>query len=284
MQSNEKSAARQPSVELPGGIPMPALGFGTFQLESDVARDAVAHALKVGYRHVDTADMYHNHDGVGKAIAESDVPRDELFLVTKIWHDRLHRDALLADADRSLNELGVEYVDQLLVHWPNSDIPMDETFAAMDELVGAGKVRTVGVSNFTVGHMEQAVAASPRPIAANQVELHPYLSQPDLRAWCDGHGTAVVAYRPILKGEVNDDAVLREIADKHGRTPVQVTLRWIIRSGMVAIPRSKSPAHIEENLGALDFELDDEDMRRIDGLNRDDRRIDPGFAEFDGPR
>lgn len=282
--ATDKPLTDQPMVKLNGQTPMPALGFGTFQLDEDTAHQAVAHALKTGYRHVDTADMYGNHKGVGRALAESDVPREQIFLVTKIWHDRLAHDDLLADANRCLGELGVDYLDQLLIHWPNSDIPMSETFAAMNELVSNGKVRTIGVSNFTVEHIQAAMDTSPQPIAANQVELHPYLTQPKLRQFCAEHNIVVVAYRPILKGEVNDDATLREIADKHDKTPVQVTLRWILQSGMVTIPRSGTPKHIDENFGCLSFELDEDDLGRIEALNRNERRIDPDFGEFDGPR
>ncbi len=284
MTSESNVSTDQPMISLRGGYQMPALGFGTFQLEPDEAHESVLHALEIGYRHVDTADMYGNHEGVAKALAESNVRRQDIFLVTKIWRDRLRRDDLLADAERSLKELGTDYVDQLLIHWPNSDIPMDETFDAMDRLVRDGKVRTVGVSNFTIGHLEKAIEASPQPIVANQVELHPYLSQPDLRSFCNSRDIAVVAYRPILKGEVNDDDTLAAIADKHGRTAVQVTLRWMLQLGLVTIPRSSSADHIEQNFQALDFELDDEDMQKIDGLNRNDRRIVPDFAEFDGPQ
>ncbi|MFP4053027.1 MAG: aldo/keto reductase [Phycisphaerae bacterium] len=284
MTADRSSQPDRPVVTLPGDIPMPALGFGTFELKETVAHDAVAHALKVGYRHIDTADMYGNHEGVGKAIKESGVAREEVFLVTKIWHDRLRHDDLQADAERSLRELRTDYVDQLLLHWPNSDIPMEETFAATDELVKAGKVRTVGVSNFTEAHLEKAANASRQPIAANQVELHPYLQQPQLREYCGRHGIAVVAYRPIVKGEVNEDETLSDIAGKHDATPVQVTLAWMLQRGMVTIPRSKSPEHIEQNFQALRIELDEDDLQRIDALDRDDRRVTPGFHEFDGPR
>lgn len=284
MPTNEHTATEQPTLNLPGDVAMPVLGFGTFQLKEDVAEQAVAHALNVGYRHVDTADMYGNHRGVGKAIRESAVAREEIFLVTKIWRDRLRHHDLLTDAERSLEELGTDYVDQLLIHWPNSDIPMEETFKAMHQLVRDGKARTIGVSNFTAAHLDRAFTASPQPIAANQVELHPYLAQPELREACRQRHVPVVAYRPIVMGKVSDDPVIAEIAGKHDRTPVQVTLRWILQLDMVAIPRSKSPEHIEQNLGALSFKLDDEDMQRISDLDRGEREIDPDFAEFDGPK
>jgi 2,5-diketo-D-gluconate reductase B len=284
MPPEQQTEFHQPVVRLPGDVAMPALGLGTFELEPDVARQAVLTALEVGYRHVDTADIYENHKGVGRALRESGLPREDVFLVTKVWHDRLGRRDVLADADRFLDELGTEYVDQLLIHWPNSGIPMEETLAAMDALVQGGKARTIGVSNFTVGHLEKALATSPQPIAVNQVEIHPYLAQPELRRYCGEKNVTVVAYRPVVKGKVNEDPVLSEIGRKHGRTAAQVTLRWMLQSGMVAIPRSKSREHIEENYGALQFELEEEDLRRIDALDRGDRQIDPAFAEFDGPR
>jgi len=272
-----------PTLSLPGGQPMPALGFGTYQLTGDTARQAVGHALEVGYRHIDTAMMYDNHVAVGRGLAEAGVDRAEIFLVTKIWHDRLRRTDLLADAEQALNELGTDYVDQLLIHWPNSRIPIGETLGAMKELHDAGKTRTIGVSNFTVDHLRQARDAGEVPLAANQVECHPYLAQPELHAFCRQHAIAMVAYRPLGRGEVCDDPVLGEIGRKHGRTAAQVALRWLLQRGLAAIPRSSTPRHIEENWQALGFELDDDDRARIDGLDRNQRQIVPDFAEFGGP-
>ena len=260
---------------------MPALGFGTFQLDQKTAEETVAAALEIGYRHIDTADMYGNHEGVGRGLKQAGVGRDDVFLVTKIWRDRLRPDDLIADANRSLEELQVDYVDQLLIHWPNSDIPMDETFSAMDQLVKESKVRTVGVSNFTIAHLREAMDASPQPIAANQVEFHPHLYQKDLMEFCQDNGIAPVAYRPIIKGDVKEEPVLQDLAGHYNSTPVQVALRWCLQHGLAAIPRSSSRDHIQENYDCLQIKLDPSDMQRIDNIATTHRCVDPDFAEFD---
>lgn len=260
---------------------MPALGFGTFELDEKTAENNVAVALEIGYRHIDTADMYGNHEGVGRGLKQAGVPRDDIFLVTKIWRDRLAPDDLLADANRSLEELEVDYVDQLLIHWPNSEIPMNETFSAMDQLVKEGKVRTVGVSNFTIAHMREAMEASAQPIAANQVEFHPYLFQKDLMEFCQDNGVVLVAYRPIVKGEVKEEPLLQDLAGHYNATPVQVALRWCLQHGLAAIPRSSSPDHIKENYRCFEIKLDPTDMQRIDDIQTTKRQVDPDFAEFD---
>lgn len=265
---------------MPADKPMPALGFGTFQLDEKTAEQTVAAALEIGYRHIDTADMYGNHEGVGRGLKQADVGRDDVFLVTKIWHDRLRPDDLIADANRSLEELQVDYVDQLLIHWPNSDIPMDETFSAMDQLVKESKVRTVGVSNFTIARLREAMDASPQPIAANQVEFHPYLFQKELMEFCRDNGITLVAYRPIIKGDVKEEPVLQDLAGHYNATPVQVALRWCLQHGLAAIPRSSSRDHIQENYDCLQIKLDPNDMQRIDDIATTHRYIDPDFAEF----
>ena len=267
------------TLVLPGGGEMPALGFGTFELKGATCVDAVRHALKVGYRHIDTADLYENHESVAEAIA--DVAREELFLTTKIWHDRLHYDTVLEDAERSLKELRTDYVDLLLIHWPNRRIQMQETFRAFNELLESGKTRAIGVSNFTIAHIREAQEVSKAPIANNQVEFHPYLYQRELLEFCKEQGVTVTAYRPVVRGDVERDEVLQELAKKRGCTPQQAALRWLLDRGLSAIPRSKNPEHIEENWRAQEVELTEEDLQRIDGLNRDKRYVDAEFSEFD---
>jgi diketogulonate reductase-like aldo/keto reductase len=269
-----------PIYDLADGRKMPALGFGTWELRGKEGEAAVRHALDVGYRHIDTADMYRNHEAVGRALADRD--REELFLTTKVWHDRLGYDDVIADAERFLRELHVEYVDLLLIHWPNRAIPMAGTFKALKEVAESGKTRSIGVSNFTIGHLEHALAVSDAPIVTNQVEFHPRLYQKELLDYCAERDIVITAYRPILHGEAADEPVLRDIAGKHDATPVQVCLRWLLQHGAAAIPRSGSPEHIEDNWRCLGLDLDEDDMRRIDGLNRDERYLDPeGISEFD---
>jgi 2,5-diketo-D-gluconate reductase B len=270
---------RSPDFKLSNGMMMPAFGFGTFRMDGPECEQAVRHALKVGYRHIDTADYYFNHDVVGKAIGEYD--RSDIFLTTKVWYDQLQHDQVLSAVDRFLEELNTPYIDLLLIHWPNSSVPMEETFAAMTKLHADGKLRAVGVSNFTMDHLEQAIGASDLPIVNNQVEFNVYLYQKDLLEFCKRHEILLTAYRPLVNGEVSDDPTLREIAGMYDKTASQVALNWLLRHDVCAIPKSKTPAHIDENWGALGWELADEDVARIDALNRNDRRVAPDFAEFD---
>lgn len=268
----------QPVFELANGTHMPALGFGTFQLSGQECEDAVRHALEVGYRHIDTADMYGNHAQVRNAIQGYD--RDDLFITTKIWRDDLRYDDVLKAGDRFIKELG-SIPDLILIHWPNRDIPMAETFRGLKELLAAEKTRSVGVSNFTTTHLKEALRVSLPTLVNNQVEFHPFLYQKELLEFCRAKELVVTAYQPVAATAARGNDVLDDIARKHGKTPVQAVLRWLLQHGVAAIPRSKSPEHIRENWGALGWELDADDMSRIDGLNRNERRIDPDFAEFD---
>jgi diketogulonate reductase-like aldo/keto reductase len=268
-----------PVLKLADGNEMPALGYGT-TLKGQACEEALRHALKVGYRHIDTALIYTNHEFVANGIEGH--PRGELFITTKILSNRMRYDEVLADADRCLRELRVDYVDLLLVHWPSREVPMEETFGALGEVVDAGKARSIGVSNFTIRHLRKALEVSPRPITANQVEFHPHLFQENLLNYCKDQGIVVTAYRPLILGKVNEEETLRTIAKRHDATPVQVTLAWHLQHGLSAIPCSGNPEHIASNWRALALRLADREMRAIDALNRNKRYILPkGVADFD---
>lgn len=258
---------------------VPALGIGTWQLKGDACRKALAEALSVGYRHIDTAQAYGNEAEVGEALAGSGIPREELFLTTKVWREHLDERGVKDSFDASLERLGLDYVDLLLIHWDDDSVPMEETLSAMDDLRDRGKVKHVGVSNFTVPKLQQARKASRSPIFANQIEYHPFLGQNPIRAYCREHDILVTAYCPIARGEVTDNTVLREIADTHGKSNVQVTLRWLLQQDQVmAIPKSEDPSHIRDNFDIFDFELSSVEMDRIFALDRNERLIDPEFA------
>lgn len=260
---------------------IPLMGFGTYPMKGDECRQAVETALECGYRHLDTADAYGNHDAVAEAVAASGVPREELFLTSKIMRDRLRHDEFLRAGDRILKELRTDYLDLLLIHWPNNEIPMEETLRAMARLLDEGKIRAAGVSNFTVKRLGRALALDLAPISVNQVEYHPFLNQKGLHRFCEENGVVVTAYSPLAQGKVAEDPTLQRIAERLGRTASQVTLRWLFQRGIVAIPKASSRKHAESNLGVLDFELSLDDFNAIDNLGRWERLITWDVADFD---
>ena len=266
-----------PTVSLPHDAAIPQLGFGTWELRGPECREAVAEALDVGYTHIDTAEGYRNEEEIGAAVGDRD--RDELWITSKVWRDHLRRGDLRRACEGSLRRLGTEYLDLLLIHWPNRAIPIEETIDGMRELREKGMIRAWGVSNFTIGHMEETVAVE-RP-ATNQVELHPFFNQEELVSACDGMGVPITAYSPIAKGRVFGSDVLEEIGRAHDRSPAQVALRWEVQHGYVVIPRSSDPDHIRSNARIFDFELSDDEMQRIDGIPQGERMVDGEWSEFD---
>lgn len=256
-----------------GDVLMPALGFGTWQLDNGTAVPLVEKALEVGYRHIDTAQIYRNERDVGAAIGNSGIKRDEIFLTTKVWIDHFADGDLQRSAEKSLEKLGVDHVDLLLLHWPKPDVPLAETLKALNEVRSRGLTRAIGLSNFPSALLEEAAQLSEAPIATDQVEYHPYLSLKTLIAKAHALGTSITAWSPLAQGKVAQDPTLIEIGRAHGKTPGQVTLRWLIQQGVIAIPRTSNPARIEENFDILDFGLTDDEMTRIHGLARPDGRL-----------
>ncbi|PWE16509.1 aldo/keto reductase [Marinicauda salina] len=262
------------------GATIPKLGFGTWQITGEDCVDAVKHALATGYRHIDTAQAYENEPEVGEAIEQSDVPREEIFLTTKIWMANMAAGDLERSARRSVEKLKVDRVDLLLLHWPNPDHPLEEMIAALNAVRAEGLTRHIGVSNYTVDLLDQAVAISDAPLVTNQVEYHPFIDQGPVLDAVRRHGMALTAYSPIAQGGVNKSDVIADIAKVHGKSAIQVSLRWLVQQDdVVAIPRSGKPEHIESNFDVFDFELTDEEMARIAALGSDDGRlIDPSWA------
>jgi len=260
-------------------IPNP--GFGTFRLKGEALKESVKSALAAGYRHIDTAQMYGNEGEVGEAIRESDVPREEIFVTTKIWHDRLRPGDLEASVDESLARLDMPYVDLLLIHWPSPDgeVQMDDYLNALKSLKDAGKAKQIGISNFTRAQVDQAVAIlGEGTLLTNQVEVHPYLQNRALVEHCQAHGIQVTAFMPLAVGKVMQDETLKAIAAAHDANPAQIALAWIKARGLVTIPSSTNPEHIRSNLAAFDIALSDEEMTRIAELDRSERIADPDFA------
>jgi 2,5-diketo-D-gluconate reductase B len=259
------------------GTTVPRLGFGTWQIQGEDCYAAVRDALDLGYRHIDTAQAYENEDRVGEAIADSRVARQDIFLTTKVWKDRLAYDDVISSTETSLGKLQTDYVDLLLIHWPVDDVPLEETLGAMSELRKQGKARHIGVSNFTPGLVRDALEIT--PIACNQVEYHPYLDQSKLVDQAAEHGMMLTAYSPLARGRVLGDEDLLDIGARYGKSAAQVALRWSIQQEpVVAIPKAASAEHRRSNLKIFDFELTDEEMRRIDAKRRDDRIINPSWA------
>jgi 2,5-diketo-D-gluconate reductase B len=255
------------------GANIPALGFGTSQLGD--CGDVVATALKLGYRHIDTAWKYGSEKGVGQGIRASGVPRSEIFLCTKVSHEYLRAADFARSVEESLENLQVDYVDLLHVHWPTVDnIPLAETMGALAKAKRDGLTRHIGVANFNIALLEEAMRLCPEPLVTLQAEYHPYLDQTKVLQYCRSNGLILTAYCPLARGRLFDDPVLRDIAEKKGRTIAQVALRWLMQQGNIAaIPRSSNPKHIAESLNVFDFELTQEDMQRIFALKRPDGRI-----------
>ncbi len=250
------------------GAQIPAIGLGTWTLRDEAATRLVAGALEAGYRHIDTATAYENEAAVGEGLRASGVPRDEIFLTTKVWPTDLAASDLLRSVEGSLERLGVDRVDLALIHWPSTTVPLAESIAALNEVRARGLARNIGVSNFTVALVEAAVALSEHPLACNQVEHHPFLNQGRVMAACRKHGLAVVSYCPLARAtELFVQGPVSEAAARHGKTPAQVVLRWHVQQdGVAAIPRSSHADRIRENLEVFDFALDAGEVAAIDAL------------------
>lgn len=258
-----------PAIRLNSRADMPQLGFGVYKVPPGQTAEAVRLALRAGYRSIDTATLYRNEREVGQAIAESGVPRDELFVTTKLWNDRHGYDQALRAFDESLGLLDMGYVDLYLIHWPvPSADRYVETWRALERLYEEGRARSIGVSNFTQAHLERLLRETAIVPAVNQVELHPRLAQASLREFHAAHGIATEAWAPLARGgELLAQPAITTIAERHGRTPAQVVLRWHVQHGTIAIPKSVTPSRIEENIDVFDFALTGDEMVSIDALD-----------------
>jgi diketogulonate reductase-like aldo/keto reductase len=258
---------------------MEMLGLGTWQNDDPAqCADSVETALETGYRHIDTAQAYGNEAAVGEGLAAADVSREEVFLATKVWISNLSHDDVLSTTRESMEKLGVDYVDLLYVHWPARTYDPESTLPAFDELYDEGAIHRVGVSNFTPDHVEEAREILDAPVFANQVEMHPLLQQDHLQEYAAETDLELVAYSPLARGDVFEVPELTDIAEKHGVSEAQVSLAWLREQGVTAIPKATSEAHIRDNWESLALELDDDDLERIDAIDRTDRKVDPDFG------
>ncbi len=261
------------------GLSMPRLGLGTYGMQGRVCQAAVEAGLAMGYRHIDTGEMYTNEDAIGAALAASAVKRDEIHITTKVWTDHLTPERMRAAMDASLRALRIDEVDLYLIHWPSPQMDLRAALAGLAALQRDGRARRIGVANFSAALLRRAVEEFGAAIAAEQFEFHAMLRQPPLLAYLRERGIPVIAYSPLAKGLLTQDATLRRIAARHGATPAQVALRWLLDQPDVAvIPKSSRAAGLRENLGALELRLDEADRAAIEALPKDRRRVSPGFA------
>ncbi|MFG1647610.1 aldo/keto reductase [Amycolatopsis sp. NPDC049252] len=276
------TTANVPTVELNNGVRIPQFGFGVFQIPPEKTAGIVRTALDAGYRHLDTAQMYRNEEGVGAGIAESGLAREDVFVTTKLANDAQGYDNAITALEGSLRRLGLDYVDLYLIHWP---LPAKgkyvKTWQAFEDLLRAGKARAIGVSNFQPEHLDRLAEETATVPAVNQIELHPALQQAELREYHRAHGIATEAWSPLAQAEVLENPVLTGLAGKHGRTAAQVVLRWHIQLGNIVFPKSSTPERIRRNIDVFGFELDDEDMAAIGGLD-EGRRTGPDPDTFTG--
>jgi len=252
-------------LNLRSGGSIPQVGLGVWQMPRGVAHDAVLAALRAGYRHVDTARIYGNEADVGRAVRASGVPREEIFVTTKLWNEDQGYDSALRAFDASLERLGLEYVDLYLIHWPVEGKRRD-SWRALEQIRKSGRARAIGVSNYLVPHLEELFADSSERPDVNQIEIHPFLQQRETRAFCTKHGIVVEAYSPLVRGNRLDDRAIRAVAQRTGRTPAQVLLRWGLQHGLVVLPKSVNPARQKENAALFDFSLDPDAMAALDAL------------------
>lgn len=261
-------------ITLNNGLKMPQLGFGVWQVKNEEANEAVAKALQTGYRSIDTAMIYKNEEGVGKAIKEAGIPREELFITTKVWNSDQGFDNTLRAYEESLERLGLDYVDLYLIHWPTPEFDQYiDTYKALEKLYHDGRVKAIGVCNFEIEHLDRLLKECDVKPVLNQVECHPFFAQNELKDYCAKHDIFVEAWSPLHQGgEVLQNESIKNIAEKHGKTPAQIVLRWHLQNNTIVIPKSVTPSRIEENFNVFNFELTANEMNEINNLNRNERK------------
>ena len=255
------------------GAHIPTLGMGTMTLKGDVGVKAVSAALKLGYRHLDTAERYGNETEVGEGLRASGVDRKDVFVTTKVYWDKLAPADFEKSFDDSLKKLKLPWVDMLLIHWPSKTVPLADTMPVLCAARKDGRARQIGIANFTVPLIEEAVRLSTEPLVANQIEVHPYLDQSKVIAACRKHRISITAYCPLARGQVPGDAALAAIGQRHGKSAAQVALRWLVQQGIAVIPRSGKPERLAENMAVFDFALSDAEMAEIAALRRPGSRV-----------
>ncbi|MCH8519697.1 MAG: aldo/keto reductase [Nanoarchaeota archaeon] len=266
-------------ITLQSGHTIPQVGFGTWQVLDSHCTQIVLDAIKIGYTHIDTAQRYSNHKDIAKAIEK--VPRETLFITSKVWRDDLSYQGVLTQVDQILDELKIEYLDLCLIHWPNRKYDIKDTFQALEYLVKVGKIKSVGVSNFTIKHIQETLKVSNIPISVNQIEFHYKLQQYELLEFCKEHNIVVEAYSPLARGEFLEDERILKLAQKYDKSPSQILLRWLVEKNIVVLPKTSQKSRLKENLSIFNFQLSKEDHELINSLNENKRIINPHFADFE---
>ncbi len=259
---------------------IPIIGFGTWKLQGKICEEAVLNALEIGFRHIDTADSYANHQKIASAIKKSKIPRKEIFITTKLWHEKLTAKEVKECVPRFLEELQTDYLDLLLIHWPNHLVPIEQTLQAMDEYKSRGVIRAIGVSNFDISHLEMAKGSGFK-VEVNQVEFHPSFNQKKLKKYCDKNNITIEAHSPNGQGKDLFIPEIIDIARKNFATEYQIILSWLRQKGIVAIPKSTNPKHIKENFDSLKLNLDEDEMQILENLPQGNRVLNYPFAEFE---
>ncbi len=271
------------NITLSNNTEIPSIGLGTWQLTGPECLHAIKTALKIGYRHIDTAEMYMNESEIGQVIRESTIPRDQLFITSKAWQNNLNFERVIKACEISLKRLKTDYLDLYLIHWPDKYLNMKEILRGFKQLYDQKKIKAFGVSNFTINHLKDVIPICKEldlPISVNQVEFHPLLYQKELLDFCKENNITITAYSPLATGKIVKDETIKELAIKHDKTPSQISLRWLLSKGIVVIPKASSDIHLQQNID-IDFTLDQEDIERIDNIKHQERMINPGFSEFD---
>ena len=266
-----------PSITLQNQNKIPVLGLGTWRLYSKECTTVVQKAIEIGYTHFDTAEIYDNEADIGKAIKGID--RSKLFITSKVWYNHLHYNDVVKACENSLRKLGTSYLDLYLIHWPNSSVPMEETFKAMAELKKRELVKSIGVSNFAISHIEKVLQVSPVPIVTNQVEFHPHLYQKELLEYCTEHNIILTAWAPLLKVRGYNEPVLTQISNVHKKSVARVALRWLLHKGLIAIPKASSEKHLRENIDIFDWSLTADEITAIGNIPTEMRLIDLSFIQ-----
>lgn len=269
------------TILLKSGYSIPVIGLGTWLMNGRECFDSVLFALENGYRHIDTATAYENEDDIGKAIETSEISRKDLFIASKVWYQKLRYKDVLDQCNSSLEKLRTDYLDLLMIHWPNKFIPIESTLKAFEHLVETHKVRSIGVSNFTINHLNEAIKNTVLPLSVNQIEFHPFLYQKDILNFCREKQIVITAYSPLARGKVFESDLLKNIAKLKNCNPGQITLAWLLKKGIVVIPKSSSEEHIISNMQALSIDITDEESVQIDNLTSQNRLINPSWSEFE---
>ena len=270
-----------PEIRLNNGVMMPVLGLGTYKLRGNDCINSVKDAINLGYTHIDTAEYYENFKEIGEAI--KDIDRERLFITSKVWYDDLKYDSVISACKKALSEMQIHYLDLFMIHWPNKNIDLKETLSAFKKLHDDGLFRTFGVSNFMVSHLKKVLEYCNEidlPICVNQVEFHPFLKQNEVLEFCNKNEIKVTAYSPIARGKVNDNIIIRNIALKYNKSPMQISLRWLLDKGIIVIPKATSMEHLISNMDVFDFKLENDEINKIDSIKEVIRFALPSFNEF----